>query len=70
MIRSGRVFASFWRLVAKTKREPVAKAIVHCPCGRDSRVWVYEARTRRRETSPDLIGYVAVPQREEPAEGE
>lgn len=59
MIRSGRIGGAFWRRAAGTRREAVAKGTFHCVCGKDTRVFVFRAQTKRRPTSPDLVAYAA-----------
>lgn len=52
--------ASFWRRPSKSLKEEVATGVVCCPCGKETRVMVFRAMTKRRPTSPDLVAY-AVP---------
>lgn len=57
MIRSGRIAAAFWRRSSGTRREAVASGSLHCACGKETRVFVFRAQTKRRSTSPDLVAY-------------
>ncbi len=51
--------AAFWRRPSKSAKEEVARGVVCCPCGKETPVLVFEAMTKRRATSPDLLAYEA-----------
>ena len=49
---------SLWQRPSRTTKEEVARGVVCCPvCHENTRVFLFRATTKRRESSPDLIGY-------------
>ena len=49
---------SLWRRPSLTTKEEIARGRVSCPaCGIDSPVLLFTAMTKRRESSPDFVGY-------------